>query len=205
MIRYRFWSRVLNELVRKRLKHISGIRNVPAGSFILAANHIDWLDGLLLISSLFEKLGRRRLYFVSRTSNWWLFGNPTVQIDLNRPSEILSRTRQLTSQGHVICFFVEGARNSSSTLLRGKTGCARLALTTGLPVVPVGLIGKSYSTFERSLLKLPETVNTFKISFGKSLRWSAVKPNQLTPRLLDVRTRVIMKAISRLCHKKSPY
>src|SRR3989338_3986358 len=205
MIRYRFWSRVLNELIRKRLKHVNGIQNIPAGSFILAANHIDWLDGLVLISSLLKALGRRRLYFVSRTSNWWLFGNPTVQIDLNNPAEILSRTRQLASQGHVICFFTEGARNSSSVLMRGKTGCARLALTTGLPVVPVGLIGKSYPSFERSLLRLPETINTLRINFGKPLRWPMVRPNQLTSRLLDSRTRVIMKAISRLCGKTYPY
>ncbi len=205
MIRYRFWSRVLNELIRKRLKHVTGLANVPAGPFILAANHIDWLDGLLLISSLFDKLGRRRLYFVSRTSNWWLFGNPTVQIDPNNPAETLSRTRRLASQGHAVCFFVEGARNATATLSKGKTGCARLALMTGLPVMPVGLIGQSYSTFERSLLRLPETVNALRISFGKPVRWPAVKPNQLTGRLLDSRTRVIMKAVSRLCGKPYPY
>ena len=45
------------------------------------------------------------------------------------------------SQGGAFGIYPEGTRSRDGRLYRGRTGVAHLALTSGAPVVPVGLIG----------------------------------------------------------------
>jgi 1-acyl-sn-glycerol-3-phosphate acyltransferase len=44
-------------------------------------------------------------------------------------------------RGEAFGIYPEGARSRDGRLYRGRTGVAHLALTSGAPVVPVGLIG----------------------------------------------------------------
>ena len=44
-------------------------------------------------------------------------------------------------RGHVLGIYPEGTRSRDGLLHRGHTGVAQLALMTGAPIVPVGLVG----------------------------------------------------------------
>jgi 1-acyl-sn-glycerol-3-phosphate acyltransferase len=47
----------------------------------------------------------------------------------------------LLGQGKLLGMYPEGTRSPDGRLYKGKTGLARLALETGVPVIPVAMIG----------------------------------------------------------------
>ena len=47
----------------------------------------------------------------------------------------------MLADGQVIAIYPEGTRSPDGRLYKGKTGLARLALETGVPVIPVAMIG----------------------------------------------------------------
>ncbi|MCY0610487.1 lysophospholipid acyltransferase family protein, partial [Klebsiella pneumoniae] len=47
----------------------------------------------------------------------------------------------LLGQGKLLGMYPEGTRSPDGRLYKGKTGLARLALHTGVPVIPVAMIG----------------------------------------------------------------
>ena len=55
--------------------------------------------------------------------------------------DALDQQRQLLEQGNAVALYPEGTRSLDGRLYKGRTGVAFLALQTGAPVVPVGLIG----------------------------------------------------------------
>ena len=127
--------------------HTPGIENLPAaGPVILAANHISFLDSAFLMFRL-----PRQITFVGKAEyldSWktkHLFpaigmipvdrsSGSSAQAALNAAAEVLER-------GGVFGIFPEGTRSRSGDLHKGHTGLARLALRTGAPIVPVGIIG----------------------------------------------------------------
>ena len=55
--------------------------------------------------------------------------------------DALDLQRQLLDEGLTVALYPEGTRSTDGRLYKGRTGVAFLALQTGAPVVPVGLIG----------------------------------------------------------------
>jgi 1-acyl-sn-glycerol-3-phosphate acyltransferase len=47
----------------------------------------------------------------------------------------------LLNQGKLMGMYPEGTRSPDGRLYKGKTGLARLALQTGVPVIPVAMVG----------------------------------------------------------------
>jgi 1-acyl-sn-glycerol-3-phosphate acyltransferase len=125
----------------------------PKGPAIVAGNHLSYLDpfahGYFVIAA-----GRRPRFLAKRE----LFDNPFVgmvmrgagQIPVDRGSgdtrPLLSAAEAL-GRGEVIVIYPEGTTQTDDPEFRptsGKTGVARLALMTGLPVVPVATWGGQY-------------------------------------------------------------
>lgn len=152
MLLYRFWQWKFGLLFRRRVVRVEGLRHLPQNrSFLIAANHIDFLDGILVSVALYPPL-RRKIVFPSRTSRYRLFGNPTIRIQPDDRAASLDAAAETLQKGNAVCFFIEGERNPTDVLLPPKTGVARLALRSGAPIVPVGLRGPSFGTFLGSLL-----------------------------------------------------
>jgi len=53
----------------------------------------------------------------------------------------LDTAERLLRQGKLLGMYPEGTRSPDGRLYKGKTGLARLALHTGVPVIPVAMIG----------------------------------------------------------------
>ena len=192
---------LLYGLFGRRFRPITGLANLPNGTFIVAVNHIDWLDGLLLTVALTKAFGDRQFQFVARTNNWWILGDHYIRIDPTAPGQSLVQAKQAIQRNRNIGFFIEGARNNTTRLLPGKTGCARLALLTGLPVVPIGLMGPSHRSTIQAIIRLPSILDQLRIQIGEPMSFTKLPENEIDRALLDTKTRVIMEKIGGLCGK----
>jgi 1-acyl-sn-glycerol-3-phosphate acyltransferase len=124
---------------------VVGLENVPLdGPFISVSNHTHSLDPLLIMGSL-----PRRLYPLA-ADKWrrrpvvgQLVGS--VGAIFIRRGEVdrraLRRAVEALEQGKVLGIAPEGTRSKAGTLQEGRAGAAYIACLTGVPLLPVGVIG----------------------------------------------------------------
>ncbi len=196
MIRRRFWS-PLEHFGAQRLQTVLGREYLPTGPYLVAANHIDWLDGLVLVLALRPRL----LRFPARTNNYWPLGDYTLKLNPRDPGTAVARLEQEVQRGYTPVFFPEARRNPSLKIGRGKTGCARLALLTGLPVLPIGLRGPSHATFFSAVRQFPATLRTIEVRIGQPITVPKTPNEQIDRPLLERETRVIMENLAALSGK----
>ena len=131
---------------------VEGLENVPRhGGAILAVNHLSYSDWLFLPLVL-----PRRVTFVAKAEYFegpgfkgWMqktFFSGAGQVPIDRTSGSAAKGAiktqlRLLSEGHVCGIFPEGTRSHDGKLYRGRTGVARLALESKVPVIPVAVIG----------------------------------------------------------------
>jgi 1-acyl-sn-glycerol-3-phosphate acyltransferase len=123
-----------------------GLDNLPDGPAILCPNHTSVLDSFILPSAL-----PRRITFVGKAEyldNWktrTLFpALGMIPIDRSGGSageRALDMAAQILEQGELFGIYPEGTRSRDGRLHKGHTGPARLALRTGAPLIPIGLLG----------------------------------------------------------------
>lgn len=126
---------------------VEGVANVPdRGPAILCANHLSLIDPIivpLLLERPIVFLAKSE-YFHSGPSRW-LFDTlgvvPVARQGGSAARASLDRGTGVLRAGRLLCLFPEGTRSPDGRLYRGKTGPIRLALRSGAPIVPVGLIG----------------------------------------------------------------
>lgn len=141
-------------LLRRPLRHafhwqVEGTEHIPGvGPVLLASNHISYLDPLCL--AYLTDLAGRRVRFLAKAE---LFDRPILaralrsigQIPVQRgtadASGALDAACSALAAGQLVTVFPEGTISSDLDPMAGKTGVARLALASGVPVVPVGLWG----------------------------------------------------------------
>jgi 1-acyl-sn-glycerol-3-phosphate acyltransferase len=147
----------LNGGLRPIIRHyvhpkISGLENLEGHSppLILAANHSSHMDTPLILNSLPKDLRRRTLvagasdyFFSSRVMG--LFVSVAIgAVPIERRSaskESMALLDRLLEQKWCLVMYPEGSRTPDGRLYKGKTGIARLALSSKVPVVPVGIVG----------------------------------------------------------------
>lgn len=189
---------VVHAWLKNSIEHVSGIENVPAhGPYLLAPNHIDYLDGHYILTALYDRRPDT-VHFLSqaRTYQWTRFVHPVRWHD--REYTIQDTVRML-KKGFVVCNFPEGKRNPTSTLLRGKTGTIRMALAAGVPIVPVGLRGPSGETFAESV-KHSKDPRGRTVTFGAP--WSpVVHSTKLDQQTLSDLTTQLMQRIAKVSGK----
>jgi len=126
---------------------------LPAeGPAILVSNHLSSIDAFVLAD--YTVYHGRWPYFLSKNEvfNWPLFGRFMKAIDAipvyrgtERAGEALIEAENRLAQGKVVALAPEGTTAFDPHLwpMATKTGAARLAMTTGAPVIPIGHWGAS--------------------------------------------------------------
>jgi 1-acyl-sn-glycerol-3-phosphate acyltransferase len=161
--------------------HIEGRGKVPkTGPVIFASNHLSFLDSIaipvaaprpvhfLAKSSYFEGTGASG--WVSREF-FTAIGAVPVQRGAGQAAlDALDQQRVLLEQGSAVALYPEGTRSLDGRLYKGRTGVAFLALQTGAPVVPVGLIGTDAVMPVGA--KIPSVNPRITVRFGEPLHLS---------------------------------
>ncbi|WP_405498113.1 lysophospholipid acyltransferase family protein [Nocardia sp. NBC_00511] len=131
---------------------VEGVENIPPkGAAILAGNHLsftDWLFTPLMSPRRITYLAKAE-YFTTpglkgRLQKFFFSGTGQYPIDrsgADAAESALNTARMLLGEGRLVGLYPEGTRSPDGRLYKGKTGVARLALETGVPVIPVALIG----------------------------------------------------------------
>jgi 1-acyl-sn-glycerol-3-phosphate acyltransferase len=131
---------------------VEGLEHVPSsGPVILASNHLAVMDSFYL-----PLVVRRRITFLAKAEyftgtgvkGWfqrWFFTAvgqvPIDRTDADSARAALRTAQQVLDQGKLLGMYPEGTRSPDGRLYKGKTGLARLALESGVPVIPVAMIG----------------------------------------------------------------
>lgn len=191
---------ILLPLFRKKIARIEGGEWLPpAPPYLLAANHVDYLDGFFISAAVFAER-RQAVYFITKSSNYW-WTRATIPIDPDKRSESVDDAFSYLRSGKVICNFVEGNRNPERFLMKGKTGTARLALVANVPVIPVGIAGPSGKNFMQSLTNLFTDRGNITVRFGAPVQLDEFRSRQLDYDTLSRATDRIMQALVPLTGK----
>jgi 1-acyl-sn-glycerol-3-phosphate acyltransferase len=126
---------------------VEGLEHVPTdGPAIFCPNHVSVLDSFFLPLVL-----PRRITYVGKSEymdSWktkYVFpAIGMIPIDRGGGSageRALSAAARVLGRGEFFGIYPEGTRSRDGVLHKGHTGPARLAVRTGAPIIPVGLIG----------------------------------------------------------------
>ncbi|MBW4721670.1 lysophospholipid acyltransferase family protein [Saccharothrix obliqua] len=159
---------------------VEGLENVPTtGPVILAPNHLSFIDSIVI-----PMVVPRRVSFLAKAEYFegtgvkgalsrYFFGSlghVPVRRGIGRAARAsLDTAAEILAGGGAFAIYPEGTRSLDGHLHRGRTGVARMALESGAPVVPVGLIGTD--KVQPVDAKLPR-IRPITIRFGKPLDFS---------------------------------
>ncbi|TRZ96177.1 1-acyl-sn-glycerol-3-phosphate acyltransferase [bacterium] len=161
-----------------RLK-VKGIENIPKkGAFILASNHVSYLDPPVVGVSCPRRLSymARDTLFLQPLFAWWLrkvgvFPVKRNSADISAFKESLRRL----AQGGGLLIFPEGTRQKNGVLGSAEPGVGFLVAKTNLPVIPVFVKGT-----EKILPKDAKRLNLSNITvcFGEQIPLERRMPYQ---------------------------
>ena len=159
---------------------VEGRDNVPrTGPVIFASNHLSFIDSIAIPvaaprpvhfmakSAYFEKWASRQFFTA-------IGAIPVERGAGQKALEALDQQRALLEDGRAVALYPEGTRSLDGRLYKGRTGVAFLALQTGAPVVPVGLIGTDKVMPVGA--KIPTTKERITVRFGEPLDLSPHGP-----------------------------
>ncbi|WP_120005180.1 lysophospholipid acyltransferase family protein [Nesterenkonia muleiensis] len=184
---------------------ITGLENVPeTGGFIVASNHLSFLDSVLIAGIFPRPVGffAKAEYFtqpglLGRGKRFFFESFGSVPVDRDEHSgavEALYRLTSIIEAGNGVGIYPEGTRSRDGRLYRGKNGVGWLALATGAPVVPVGLRGteKLQAPDKRVMRPAP-----FQMRIGQPLQFDQLgAKHSMKPR--KAATGAVMDAIAAL-------
>jgi 1-acyl-sn-glycerol-3-phosphate acyltransferase len=152
---------------------VRGADHVPrTGGAIIAPNHTSVLDSFFVPLVL-----KRRITYVGKAEyldDWktkFLF--PAMgMIPIDRAGGDASRRAldasvEVLESGELFGIYPEGTRSRNGQLHKGHTGVARLALRTGSPIVPVGILGSR--DVQPPDAKVPRPFREVGIHFGEPI------------------------------------
>ncbi|MEV6099143.1 lysophospholipid acyltransferase family protein [Nocardia sp. NPDC051981] len=141
--------RILRTLAWSNFVHVTviGRDRIPkTGPVIIASNHISMLDAVFLWGAL-----RRRAIAIAMAELWswpvigWLVRRlgqiPVIRRDSDSGRDAMAQAEQILHHGGVLIIYPEGRLVPPGDHEPYKPGVANLALTTGVPIIPVATTG----------------------------------------------------------------
>jgi 1-acyl-sn-glycerol-3-phosphate acyltransferase len=147
------------------------VANVPErGPVLLAPNHFSALDHFFVAVVL-----RREVQFMAKSQ---LFKPPVLDFIINhggtfpvrrghRDEEAFITAHSIFDRGGTVLMYAEGGRQRTKELGQPKPGLGRLALESGVTVVPVAIHGSQHA---RERAAMPKVT----VQFGAPLRYEQV-------------------------------
>lgn len=185
---------------------VEGFDHVPrTGGVIIAGNHISFAD------EIFTPLAARRQVFYFAKAEYFttpgvkgramaaLFTGlgqvPVERADTKSAAAVIEIGVDVLREGRALGIYPEGTRSPDGRLYRFRTGVARLALRSGAPVVPVGLVGtrEVQPPGSRRWHRRPVTVR-----FGAPLHFGDRAGDERSSKALREVTETVREAVQQL-------
>lgn len=163
------WKRFVRKVIKGFLSGLYRIvyrikitGSVPeTGSYIICANHINYLDAAAIVL-----LNKRKVYFVAkedlfriRILNWLAHVFDIIPIKRNmQDMEAMKRCIKVVKSGELLGIFPEGTRKGLEKNGKAKNGAAYMAIKTGTPVIPVGIHG-TFKPFSKVYINYGEPID----------------------------------------------
>ncbi|MBV9000102.1 MAG: 1-acyl-sn-glycerol-3-phosphate acyltransferase [Solirubrobacterales bacterium] len=150
-----------------------GTERVPNGPVILAPNHASFMDHFFTGAFI-----RRRIQFMGKSQLFkgvgaWVFSHGGV-FPVRRgyqDEETFTTSFRILARGGAIVMYCEGGRSRTGQIAgEARPGIGRLALESGVPVVPVAILG-SYQVRNWKRLQFPKVT----VQFGNPFRFEAIE------------------------------
>jgi 1-acyl-sn-glycerol-3-phosphate acyltransferase len=189
----------LHALITFRARGIDS-QNVPSGPVILAPNHASFMDHFF--TGLFI---RRRVQFMGKSQlfkgfmGWWYSHGGVFPVRRGHHDEEAFLTSfKVLQRGGAVVMYPEGGRSRTGAIGEARPGIGRLALESGVPVVPVAILG-SYQVRNWKRLQFPRVT----IQYGKPLRFEQIDhpsrdEQQEAAELILARIKIIHGELERL-------
>ncbi len=182
-----------------------GDRIPTTGGAIIASNHLSIVDSIFLPLMLRRPLtfAAKSEYFTGKSPAQRFAGaylRATKQLSVDRSEaraaqDMLDAALALLKSGDLFGIYPEGTRSPDGRLYRGRTGVGWLALHSGVPVIPVAMIGTD------RVLPPGHTVPRLRkiaIRVGEPLTFDAYRDAGPTAKARRAVTDEVMKAIQAL-------
>jgi len=186
-----------------------GSEHLPRdGAFVIAPNHTSNLDPLVVGIAVYR--AGRSPHFLGKASLWKvpLVGAllratrqmPIERGAVNRNADPLRTAKQCMAEGAGVIVYPEGTltRDPDIWPMRGKTGAVRLAIATGVPLIPAAHWGTQALLPPYAKLIRPFPRKTITVRFGEPLDLSRFEGKPLDSKALAEATRMLMDAITAL-------
>ncbi len=195
---------LLTLLVRRDWR---GLANLPAtGGFVIAPNHTSYSDALMVAHLLHDNdrpprfLGKESLFrlpFVGRLLRG--AGQIPVYRETRDAQRAFRAAAAAVRAGECVVIYPEATLTRDPDLwpMAGKTGAARVALTTGCPVIPVAQWGPHELLPPNTSRPNLRRRHTMHLTVGAPVDLSPWQGQPVTTPVLRAATEAIMAAITR--------
>jgi len=190
------------------LRDWRGVENlgVHGQGIVVAPNHISWFDPLVIAHVLHDN-GRPPRFLAKQA----VFEVPVLgrilggaeQIPITRgddPAASLAAAATALRDGEAVVVYPEGTITRDTHLwpMSGKTGALRLALETGVPLIPLAQWGAQevMPPYQKALHLFPK--KTMQVNVGPALDVSDLTGRPITRELLAEGTNRLLDEITRL-------
>jgi 1-acyl-sn-glycerol-3-phosphate acyltransferase len=173
---------------------VEGFENLPqAGPILVICNHSSNADGMLLMAFVVPAIGRRMTWLGKEEAvHWPLFGwgmraNGVVGVRRGAGDlEAFKLAKSVLDDGNVLTIFPEGTRSPTGALQLAKEGATVLAVRSGAPVLPIGIIGSQRFWPKGKLLPRPRKRMTVRVGEPFTLTMPRVADRHESLRLATI-------------------
>ncbi len=182
-----------------------GMEHLPAGGSVVAPNHLSYVDPFAIALYLFDNdhppyyLGKEAVFRIpvfGRLIGW--ADQIPVYRGTGQAADAMRAAVAAVHEGKTVVVYPEGTltRDPGGWPMKGKTGAARIALTTKCPVIPVAMWGPQevLGTYQKKLRLFPRA--TMHVVAGPPVDLADLYDRPLDAALLTEATDRIMDAIT---------
>jgi 1-acyl-sn-glycerol-3-phosphate acyltransferase len=183
-----------------------GRENVPPeGALIVASNHLSFIDSIVI-----PLASQRQVHFLGKAEyfqghglrgaavRWFHSTAGTIPVDRADPRAAagsLELAEEVLRRGEAFGVYPEGTRSPDGRLHRGRTGVARMVLSTGATLLPCAVVGTDKVQPPGSNGFHPAKVT---VRFGRPVDVAALQERFQKAALLRAITDTVMDAIGEL-------